>query len=232
MLRVREQLDAQRRFIANAAHQLKTPLALLATQAAFAQRAGAEQDREEALAALQANTMKTARLVSQLLVLSRAEPQSSGQRSGGVDMAETARAVLDDFASTALKSSIELSFEECGRPAIVSGDGILLREMMVNLVDNALRYTPAGGTVTVSVAVEDGLCRLVIVDDGPGIPADERSRVFERFYRSSNSSVDGSGLGLAIVREIVETAGGSVTLEDGIDGRGLSVEVRLPITVV
>jgi len=229
MLRVHEQMDAQRRFIANAAHQLKTPLALLATQAAFAQRAGAERDREEALSALQANTMKTARLVSQLLVLSRAEPQSSPQ-SGGVDMAETARAVLDDFASTALKSSIELSFEECGTPAFVSGDGILLREMLVNLVDNALRYTPAGGTVTVSVKVEDGICRLGIVDDGPGIPADERSRVFERFYRSSNSSGDGSGLGLAIVREIVETAGGSVTLDEGIDGRGLFVEVRLPTT--
>jgi len=229
MLRVREQLDAQRRFIANAAHQLKTPLALLATQAAFAQRAGAEQDREEALSALQANTMKTARLVSQLLVLSRAEPQSSVWKSGGVDMAEIAREVLHDVTPLALKSSIELGFEECGTPALVCGDAVLLREMLVNLVDNALRYTPAGGSVTVSVAVGEDFCRLGIVDDGPGIPAAERSRVFERFYRTPGSSGDGSGLGLAIVREIVETAGGSVTLGDGPGGIGLSVEIRLPL---
>ncbi len=229
MLRVHEQMEAQRRFIANAAHQLKTPLALLATQAAFAQRAGADRDREEALSALQANTMMTARLVSQLLVLSRAEPRSGARRSGRTDMVETARAVLDDFAATALKSSIELGFEEGGTPIVVPGDPVLLREMLVNLIDNALRYTPAGGSVTVSIAAEEGLCRIVIVDDGPGIPPEEQTRVFERFYRIPGSGGDGSGLGLAIVREIVETAGGTVTLAEGANGRGLAVDIRLPL---
>jgi len=229
MQRVRDQIEAQRRFIANAAHQLKTPLALLATQAAFAQRTQAEHEREEALAALQANTMTTARLVSQLLVLSRAEPRSASHPVGSVDMAGTARAVLDDFAATALKLSIELGFEEQGVPALVLGDAILLREMLVNLIDNALRYTPAGGSATLSLSVDGETCRIVVEDTGPGIPAEERSHVFERFYRTPGSSGGGSGLGLAIVREIAEAAGGAVVLADGKDRIGLAVEVTLPL---
>lgn len=229
MRRVHDQVDAQRRFIANAAHQLKTPLALLATQAAFAQRAQADHERQEALSALQANTMTTARLVSQLLVLSRAEPRSGSHPIGPVDMAGTARAVLDDFAATALKLSIELGFEEPGLPALVSGDGILLREMLVNLVDNALRYTPPGGSATLSLTIDGTDCRIVVENSGPGIPAEARAHVFERFYRVPGSSGGGSGLGLAIVREIVEAAGGSVVLTDGEDGTGLAVELTLPL---
>ena len=229
MRRVRDQMDAQRRFVANAAHQLKTPLALLATQAAFAQRADTEHDREEALSALQANTMKTARLVNQLLVLSRAEPRSASQNASRVDIADTARAVLHDFAATALRRSIELSFDEYGPPALVLGDAIMLREMLVNLIDNALRHTPADGNVAVSVTVENGTCRIRVLDDGPGIPPADRLHVFERFYRVQGSRSDGSGLGLAIVREIVEATGGNVTLADGVDGRGLSVDVQLPL---
>ena len=228
MRHVRDQMDAQRRFIANAAHQLKTPLALLATQAAFAQRAKAERDREEALSALQANTMMTARLVSQLLVLSRAEPGAGSPNTDRVDLAATARDVLHDLAAAALRRSIELSFEEGVAPAIVLGDAVLLREMIVNLIDNALRYLPDGGNVSVSVAVEQETCLLSVVDDGPGIPPHERVRVFERFYRVEGSTGDGSGLGLAIVREIAEAAGGTVTLTDGRDGRGLTVQVSLP----
>lgn len=229
MQRVRDQIDAQRRFIANAAHQLKTPLALLAMQAAFAQRAQTDHDREEALAALQANTMTTARLVNQLLVLSRAEPRSGSHPVGPVDMAQIARAVLDDFATTALKLSIELGFEEHGVPAIVLGDAILLREMLVNLLDNALRYTPPDGSATLSLAVDGETCRIVVEDTGPGIPAEARSHIFERFYRVPGSNGGGSGLGLAIVREIAEAAGGGVALADGKDRIGLAVEVTLPL---
>ncbi|RVA55010.1 sensor histidine kinase, partial [Mesorhizobium sp. M7A.F.Ca.CA.001.08.1.1] len=117
--------------------------------------------------------------------------------------------------------------EEAG-PVPVIGDGSMLREMIVNLVDNALRYSRAEGSVTVKLAAIDGEAVLTVADDGPGIPADERDHVFERFYRIAGSTEEGSGLGLAIVREVVENAGGRVTLGDGAAG-GLLVEVRLPL---
>ncbi|TPN54180.1 sensor histidine kinase [Mesorhizobium sp. B1-1-7] len=228
MERVRAQMAAQRRFIANAAHQLRTPLALLSTQASYALRESAADARQEALVALQASSGKLARLAEQLLTLSRAEPGSRRPRADRVDLAEAARHVLETQAPTAIARNIDLGLEEAG-PVPVTGDGTMLREMIVNLVDNALRYSPVGGRVTVSLAALDGEAVLTVADNGPGIPADEREHVFERFYRVAGSSEQGSGLGLAIVREVVENAGGRVTLGDGAAG-GLVVEVRLPLT--
>ncbi|WP_192181398.1 sensor histidine kinase [Mesorhizobium amorphae] len=227
MERVRAQMAAQRRFIANAAHQLRTPLALLSTQASYALREGAAEARQEALVALQASSGRLARLAEQLLTLSRAEPGSRRPRADRVDLTEAARHVLETQAPASLARNIDLGLDETG-PVTVVGDGTMLREMIVNLVDNALRYTPAGGTVTVKLAAINGEAVLTVADDGPGIPADEREHVFERFYRLAGATEEGSGLGLAIVREVVENAGGRVTLADGAAG-GLVVEVRLPL---
>ena len=227
MERVRAQMAAQRRFIANAAHQLRTPLALLSTQASYALRESAAEARQEALVALQASSGKLARLAEQLLTLSRAEPGSRRPRADRVDLTEAARHVLETHAPTAIDRNIDLGLEEAG-PVPVIGDGTMLREMIVNLVDNALRYSQAGGSVTLKLAAVDGQAVLTVTDDGPGIPVDERDHVFERFYRIAGSTEEGSGLGLAIVREVVETAGGRVTLGDGAAG-GLVVEVRLPL---
>jgi len=227
MERVRAQMAAQRRFIANAAHQLRTPLALLSTQASYALRESAADQRQEALVALQASSGRLARLAEQLLTLSRAEPGSRRPRADRIDLTEAARHVLETQAPAALARNIDLGFDESG-PVPVVGDGTMLREMIVNLVDNALRYTPAGGTVTVGLAASDGEAVLTVADDGPGIPADQREHVFERFYRLGDAAQEGSGLGLAIVREVVENAGGRVTLADGAAG-GLVVEVRLPL---
>ncbi|UVK44686.1 sensor histidine kinase [Mesorhizobium sp. AR07] len=224
MERVRAQMAAQRRFIANAAHQLRTPLALLSTQASYALRESAAEARQEALVALQASAGRLARLAEQLLTLSRAEP---GSRRPRADLTEAARHVLETHAPTAIGRNIDLGLEEAG-PVPVIGDGTMLREMIVNLVDNALRYSAAGGSVTVKLAAVDGEAVLTVADDGPGIPVDERDHVFERFYRIAGSTEEGSGLGLAIVREVVENAGGRVTLGDGAAG-GLVVEVRLPL---
>ncbi|TPK74863.1 sensor histidine kinase [Mesorhizobium sp. B2-4-15] len=227
MERVRAQMAAQRRFIANAAHQLRTPLALLSTQASYALRETSADQRQEALVALQASSGKLARLAEQLLTLSRAEPGSRRPRADRIDLTEAARQVLETHAPYAIARKIDLGLEEAG-PVPVIGDGTMLREMIVNLVDNALRYSPSGGCVTVRLAIIEGEAVLTVADDGPGIPEDERDHVFERFYRIAGSAEEGSGLGLAIVREVVENAGGRVTLGDGAAG-GLVVEVRLPL---
>ncbi|MBZ9974863.1 sensor histidine kinase [Mesorhizobium sp. BR-1-1-10] len=227
MERVRAQMGAQRRFIANAAHQLRTPLALLSTQASYALRETATDARQEALVALQASSGKLARLAEQLLTLSRAEPGSRRPRADRIDLTEAARHVLETQAPAAIARKIDLGLEERG-PVAVIGDGTMLREMIVNLVDNALRYSTAGASVTVKLAAIDSEAVLTVADDGPGIPAEERDHVFERFYRIAGSTEEGSGLGLAIVREVVENAAGRVTLGDGAAG-GLVVEVRLPL---
>jgi len=227
MERVRAQMAAQRRFIANAAHQLRTPLALLSTQASYALRETAAAQRQEALVALQASSGKLARLAEQLLTLSRAEPGSRRPRTDRIDLTEAARHVLETQAPAAIERDIDLGLEENG-PVPVIGDGTMLREMIVNLVDNALRYSKPGGSVTVKLAAADGEAELTVSDAGPGIPAEEREHVFERFYRLAGSAEEGSGLGLAIVREVVENAGGSVTLGEPATG-GLKVEVRLPL---
>jgi two-component system sensor histidine kinase TctE len=235
MERVRAQMAAQRRFIANAAHQLRTPLALLSTQAAYARRETTTQARDEALVALQASAGRLARLAGQLLTLSRAEPGSRRPRADRVDLADDARRVLEECAPLALDRRIDLGLE-ADEAVPVIGDGTMLREMIVNLVDNALHYTPAGGHVTVDVRAVGDMAVLTVSDDGPGIPAEKREQVFERFFRIDGTEGDGSGLGLAIVREVAENTGGRVALSDnaangaanGTTG-GLLVEVRLPL---
>jgi two-component system sensor histidine kinase TctE len=220
-------MAAQRRFVANAAHQLRTPLALLSTQAAYARREAGADARGEALAALQESTRRLARLAEQLLTLSRAEPGSRRPREDRIDLAEAARGVLANLAPIALDRGIDLALEAEAR-AIVAGDGAMVTEMIANLVDNALRYGRAGGSVTVVVAGGGNDAVLSVADDGPGIPAEEREHVFERFYRVAGTAAEGSGLGLAIVREVADNAGGSVRLSDAPAG-GLVVEVRLPL---
>ncbi|ASW04587.1 sensor histidine kinase [Rhizobium sp. 11515TR] len=227
MERVQNQMAAQRRFVSNAAHQLRTPLALISTQASFAARETDNIKRDEALTALRSSTRQVTRLASQLLTLSRAEPGSRRPRSDTIDLAETARRVLETLAEEALRRNIDLGLEAGEAPVHIEGDGTMLREMLVNLVDNALRYTQPSGRVTVGVGREDDTALLWVEDNGPGIPEAERMQVFERFYRIMGTEPEGSGLGLAIVREVVDGAGGSVTLGDATGG-GLLVRVRLP----
>lgn len=230
--RVQLQMAAQNRFIANAAHQIKTPLTLLAMQAAFAQRATNKSDRQEALNALQNSVQQFAHMVNQLLTLSRAEPGGRRPRHEHIDMAIVAREILEDFASAALLRNIDLGFDPGVDPQIVCGDKTMLHEAIVNLVDNALRYSPNGGAVMVTLRHKNGACVLAVSDNGPGIPQEERGRVFERFYRVVENGGEGSGLGLAIVREVVTAAQGSVTLDAPESGSGLIVTVRLPAAPV
>ncbi|MDE1993934.1 MAG: sensor histidine kinase N-terminal domain-containing protein, partial [Rhizobiaceae bacterium] len=212
MERVQNQMAAQRRFVSNAAHQLRTPLALISTQASVAAREDDSNRRNEALTALRSSTKQVTRLASQLLTLSRAEPGSRRPRSDTIDLAATARQVMGNLAEEALRRNIDLGLEADEAPVRVEGDGTMLREMLVNLVDNALRYTQPNGRVTVGVTRDGDNAVLRVEDDGPGIPENERGQVFERFYRIIGTEPEGSGLGLAIVREVVDGAGGSVEL--------------------
>lgn len=225
MDRVQKQMAAQRRFVANAAHQLRTPLALISTQASVAAREEDDGRRDEALQALRNSTQQISRLASQLLTLSRAEPGSRRPRSDLIDLAQAAREVVEAQAEEALRRNIDLGLE-ADRAVLVEGDGTMLREMLVNLLDNAIRYTPPNGRVTLAVWADADSAVVTVEDNGPGIPPSEREQVFERFYRIIGTEAAGSGLGLAIAREVADGAGGSIRLADATGG-GLLVTVRL-----
>jgi two-component system sensor histidine kinase TctE len=227
--RVRRLLESRRRFIADASHQLRTPLAALKTQAEVALRAGSLEGAREVVRAIHATTDETVRLTNQLLVLARAEPESGASALGRTDLEAVARQVCLDRSPEAVRREIDLAFE--GEAAEVRGDAVLLRELVANLVDNALCYGGGGGAVTVRVRSGGGEAVLEVEDGGRGIPAGLRARVFERFYRLAGEATPGTGLGLAIVKEIATRHGAVVSLEDGRPGAeppGLRVRVTFP----
>ncbi len=227
--RLAQHMSAHRRFIGNAAHQLRTPLALLNTQAEYALGSADPESRELALSSMRESIRHSNRVVNQLLTLSVAEDGTPPAASGAeVDVRAVVRRVVEEMAPMAQSKAMDLGFEGPPSEARVRADPAMLKELVVNLVDNALRYTPRGGRVTACVEIIPGAVELRVEDDGPGIPEAERERVFERFYRLTHEVADGCGLGLAIVREIAATSGASVTLRDGPAGKGLAAIVRFP----
>jgi two-component system sensor histidine kinase TctE len=231
--RLDRSLATQRRFLADAAHQLKTPLAGLRTQAEIAQREIDAGEREpealkRSLQQIALASQRAAHMVNQLLAMARAEDRELAARVAEVRLARLATETVRDFVPRALEKRIDLGYEGPGadgettepQRSSVLGHALLLREMIRNLVDNALHYTPAGGTVTVRV-VGDPFGQVVVLqveDSGPGIPAAERELVFQPFYRALGTNVDGSGLGLAIVAEIARQHGAALTLGDTREG--------------
>jgi two-component system sensor histidine kinase TctE len=206
-------VQAQRRFVADAAHQMKTPLAGLRTQAELALRNASPEDMQASLRLLIASSERTTRLVNQLLALARAEdPARSRAGFMPVDMQTIARDQTLGWVAEAMKRQIDLGLESDDDPIYIEGNPLLLAELLNNLIDNALRYTPSGGTVTVRLYAEADDAVLEVDDSGPGIPPAERLRVFDRFYRILGTASDGSGLGLAIVREIALRHDGSITI--------------------
>jgi two-component system OmpR family sensor kinase len=236
LARLNEALAAQRRFIADAAHELRTPLAAVRLQAQLAGRAEQAADARSALNELLNGVDRASRLVEQLLRAARLE---HGARPAALPLRldTLCKEVVAEFSAMAEAADIDLGVGECP-PLTVSGDADALRAMIGNLVDNALRYIPAGGRVDVRlrIAAPDagaaaGTALLTVDDSGPGIPANEREQVFARFYRlppaPGGRTITGSGLGLAIVRDIVRLHRGTATLGESPSG-GLRVEVRLP----
>jgi two-component system sensor histidine kinase TctE len=228
-----ERLDAvltlQNRFIADAAHQLKTPVAGLQAQLELAMREDDPKRMRESLTRLNAGLERLSRLVSQLLALARNEPDAARHITmTEVDLNALAFESATDLVPEALKKGIDLGFDGQEAPLLVRGDPVRLREMLDNLMDNAIRYSRDGGRVTVRVL---GAPRAVVTvsDDGPGIPPDERERIFERFHRRLGASNDGTGLGLAIAQEIAHIHGGDIGLREDTDGIGNTFTVSLPI---
>jgi len=222
--RVRRSLEMERRFTADAAHELRTPLAAIKTQAQVAQAATAENTRERALAQVVTGCDRATRLVEQLLMLARIDPQQSHQAGTRVDLAAMARQVIAELAPQALRKNIDLGLA-VAQNAEVLGDAVLLAVLLRNLIDNALRYTGAGGRVEVSVAASAEEATLRVADNGPGIPEAERERVFERFHRVLGTGEEGSGLGLSIVARIADLHGARTQLGEGLDGTGLGATV-------
>lgn len=201
LVRLDRAIDAQRAFIADAAHELRTPLTALKLRIQLAERAQDEASRAAAFAELKQGYERAIRMVQQLLTLARQEPGASTSQAHPVDLAALARGVVADFAPAADTKKIDLGLHAEDGVA-VEGDAETLRILLNNLIDNAIRYTPEGGRVDVAVAPGTTTCTLTVQDSGPGIPEDELSRVFDRFYRVAGTGVEGSGLGLAIVKQI------------------------------
>jgi two-component system sensor histidine kinase TctE len=253
--RLDKSIAAQRHFLTDAAHQLKTPLAGLRMQAELAAREidggrGDPASMKHSLRQIAVSSQRAAHMVNQLLAMARAEDTGERLRRQWVDLGAITRAVVRDFVPRAIERRIDLGYE--GPEPIPAGDSpeagatrlfgepVLLSEMVRNLVDNALQYTPAGGAVTARVLAEPlGQAVVLQVEDtGPGIAEHEREQVFQPFYRSPDTLIDGSGLGLAIVREVAQQHGAAITVADALPraaapagggGPGTLITVRFPV---
>ncbi|NQV99813.1 MAG: sensor histidine kinase [Rhodospirillales bacterium] len=229
MARLGSSIDAMQRFTANAAHQLRTPLAAIQAQAELAQGETDPQEMQKTLAHLRQSTIQTSRLVNQLLSLARATPDASNGVSDVIDLnglcIETTQLMVPD----ALAKDIDLGMDSPAGALTVLGDNGLIEELLRNLIHNALSYCPAGSHVTVRLYGEYPWVILEVEDNGPGILQADRKRVFERFYRIPGSAnTSGCGLGLPIVREIIRRHGGDAVILTGANDRGARVRVTFP----
>jgi two-component system, OmpR family, sensor histidine kinase TctE len=249
LARLDQSLSTQKQFLADAAHQLKTPLAGLRMQAELAEReidAGATDaaSLKRSLQQIALSSQRAARMVNQLLAMARAEDREQALRKSDLNLANTVMETVRDFVPRAMDKRIDLGYEGpdagAATAARLHGQPVLIREMVRNLVDNALQYTPVGGTVTARV-VADPFGQVVVLqveDTGPGIAEHERELVFQPFYRSPDILIDGSGLGLAIVREVAQQHGAEISIVDaqprslaasaGV-GPGTLITVRFPV---
>jgi two-component system, OmpR family, sensor kinase len=226
--RVREAFAAQRNFVADAAHELRSPLTALKLQAQALRRTRDDAGREPAIARLNDGIDRAIRLVEQLLVLAREE----GERGAAaqwqrIDLQDLARQAVADVLAQAQAKRIDVGLATSD-PVWVEGQSEPLHILLRNLLDNAIKYSPGGGQVDISLTVQEGAPCLTVEDNGPGIPEAERERVFDRFYRTTDASAPGNGLGLAIVRTIAMRHGAPVQLDRSQRLGGLKVEVRFP----
>lgn len=229
---VQSNVNTQKRFIGDAAHQLRTPLAGLKSQTEIALQSVTDPALQARLQRVHESATRSAHLVNQLLTLARAEPESlMAQDRCRFDLHHMARQLTAEWVPRALRAKVDLGMDEQAEasavPVWVEGNELLIREAVTNLIDNALQYAGAGAQVTVQVQPQGAMALLTVTDSGPGIAEAERERVMERFVRGTETG-NGCGLGLAIVREIIERHRGSVSL-GGVSPQGLKVTLALPL---
>jgi two-component system OmpR family sensor kinase len=224
--RLRTALEAQRRFIADAAHELKTPLTALKLQLQLAERAQTEEERRSAFSDVNRGIERTTHLVQQLLTLARQEPGAADLAMVELNLAAMARKTITEFASVANDKQIDLGFVGVENGLII-GDAVAIHTMLINLIDNALRYGPSNSKVDVAVTDLGQEIGLTVSDKGPGIPDIDLQRIFDRFYRVPGSPGSGSGLGLAIVKQIAGQHGASIEIVN--TPPGLVVAIRFPL---
>jgi two-component system sensor histidine kinase QseC len=226
LARVRSSIEGERRFTADAAHELRTPIAAVRAHAEVALAAAGEPERRVALESIIVGCDRAAHGIDQLLTLARLDPGDAGP-GDRCDLRDVAKQVLADVAPMALARGVEVELA-ADTAMTINGHAPLLAILVRNLVDNAIRYGGPGGGVRVHVVRDGAIVRLVVCDDGPGVPAAERATLGERFRRLPGSGETGSGLGLSIVKRIAELHRAVVRFEPGPGGRGLSVVVEFP----
>ena len=217
----------QKHFIADAAHELRTPVAAISIQVELAQRATQEEDRQVSLSEVQAGVTRLTHLTQQLLTLARLEPDAQLPAMRNIELSALCKSVITEQIRRAEASGIDLGLAEHSASSI-SGDPETLRILLNNLIDNAIRYAGAHAKIDVAVRDTDQGVVLEVCDNGPGISAADRDRVLERFYRGKNQTGSGSGLGLFIVKTIAEQHGAQVVLDVAPNGLGLRVLVNFP----
>jgi two-component system sensor histidine kinase TctE len=228
---LRTSVQSQQQFIADTAHQLRTPITGMQAQLDLLVAEPAAQPIKTRLVTLQEGVKQLAHSANQLLMLARADPSANtSARNQTVDLQGIVNEVAAKFFDRALQTNIDLGVE--ATPTLIRANPSLLDDLLSNLVDNALKYTPAGGSVTAGAGEKNGRPYLCVVDSGPGIPEGERQRVRQRFYRMPNSPGHGSGLGLAIVDEIARLYDATMTIESGANGAGTRVLIQFPARAV
>jgi two-component system, OmpR family, sensor kinase len=228
--RVKRMMDQQRRFVADAAHELRTPITALGLQAENLDKVELPDPARQRLAVLRQGMRRTNHLLEQLLALARHEGGPHREAAVVVELDRLVRASVEDVLPEAARKEIDVGFELI-EPTAIKGEPVMLATMIRNLLDNAVRYTPRGGRVDIGVYRDAGAAVVQIEDTGLGIPPGEMDRIFEPFFRGSQPGEDGTGLGLSIVKRIVDRSGGAIIVENisGLSGTGLRVIVRLPM---
>jgi two-component system, OmpR family, sensor kinase len=226
--RMKQMMDQQRRFVADAAHELRTPITALGLQAENLDTVDLPESARERLAALRQGMRRTNHLLEQLLALARQEIGPS--EAAMVELDRVAKVSVADVLPEAARKDIDVGFELI-EPIAIKGEPIMVATMIRNLLENAVRFTPRGGRVDIGVYRDSGEAVVQIEDTGPGIPPRDMDRIFEPFFRRSQPIEDGTGLGLSIVKRVVDRLGGSIVLENisGSSGTGLRATVRLPV---
>ncbi len=213
MTRLSESIGAQKRFIANAAHQLRTPIAGLRLRAQLLLKRDLAESARVGLFEIEAEAARLAHLLDQMLTLSRLDSRELIGQAAPVDVVQVARQVIERYLPQAIDLNIDLGYEGESTPVMIPANEVLLAEMLANLVDNAIRYGRQDGVVTVSVRRVADAVAIEVADDGPGLRDADRPRLFQRFYRGDSSAAGGAGLGLSIVQEIAERYGGRLSVE-------------------